>query len=83
MVAWLRALCLALVVGVLAGGEAQAKWLKADTQRFVIYSDGDERSLREYAAMLEDFDIILRHYHNVDQRIAPAQAPHLPRARLP
>lgn len=71
MVAWLRALCLTLVVGAFAGGEAQAKWLRAETQRFVVYSDGNESILREYALLLEDFDMILRLYHGVDQRQAP------------
>lgn len=71
MVAWGRALCLAAVLSFAAGAEAQARWLRAETQRFVIYSDGDERTLREYAYLLEDFDTMLRLDHGVDQRTAP------------
>lgn len=39
---------------------AQAQWLKAETPNFVIYSDGGERPLREFAQKLEVFDRFLR-----------------------
>ena len=71
MGAWLRALGLALVAGLMLGGPAHAKWLRAETQRFVVYSDGNEAVLREYAKLLEDFDTLLRYYHGVDSRRAP------------
>lgn len=69
-VVW-RTMAVTMALSLGLAGQAQAKWLRADTQRFTIYSDGGEFSLRNYASMLEDFDIVLRHYHNVDQRIAP------------
>lgn len=43
-----------------AGTAAQAKWLRADTPNFILYSDGNEKTLREYATVLEDFDGLLR-----------------------
>lgn len=42
---------------------AQAKWLKAETDHFVIHSDTGERELREYAVDLETFDALLRLRH--------------------
>ena len=35
---------------------AQAKWLRAESNHFIVYSNGDERSLRIYAQTLEAFD---------------------------
>ena len=67
----IRALGFALALSLALSGPAQAKWLRAESQKFVIYSDGDERSLREYVSILEDFDIVLRHYHGVSQKVAP------------
>jgi predicted Zn-dependent protease len=39
---------------------AEARWLRAESQKFVVYSDGDEQALRQYVANLEDYDVILR-----------------------
>lgn len=39
---------------------ADAKWLRADTDNFVIYSEGSEKSLRDFAGKLERFDATLR-----------------------
>lgn len=39
---------------------AQARWLEAETPHFVIYSDGTESALREFALLLEDYDGLLR-----------------------
>ncbi|HVI34071.1 hypothetical protein [Phenylobacterium sp.] len=56
---------LAAAVGLLIAGPAQAAWLKAEADRFIIYSSGPEHVLREYAAKLAAFDGLL-------QRLAPA-----------
>jgi tetratricopeptide (TPR) repeat protein len=53
------ALCAALLLAV-AATPARADWLKAETPNFIIYSDGGERPLREYATKLEVFDRFLR-----------------------
>lgn len=53
-----------------------AEWRRADTPRFIVYSDGDERSLRESALKLELYESALRSLHGMDpgasspQRIA-------------
>jgi hypothetical protein len=55
------ALCAALALATVMGASpARADWLKAETPNFIIYSDGGERPLREYAMKLEVFDRFLR-----------------------
>ncbi len=50
-----------VVLGLaLAATPAKADWRRAETPNFVIYSDGSERPLREYARKLEVFDRFLR-----------------------
>lgn len=39
---------------------AEAKWLRADTGNFIIYSEGSDKSLRDFANKLERFDATLR-----------------------
>jgi len=61
------------VAALLTPAVAQAKWLKAETDRFVVYSDGDERALRDYAIKLEDFDTLLRAFFALDPKGVPAR----------
>jgi hypothetical protein len=56
---------LALLV---APAAAEARWLQAETQRFVVYSDGEEDELRRYATDLANFDLALRLIHHVEGR---------------
>lgn len=68
----------AIVLGVMiAGGwgasAAQARWLRAETPHFVLYSDGPEANLRYFAADLEDFDALLRSAHGLDPDGRPAR----------
>ena len=44
---------------------AQARWLRAESPRFVVYSDGDPVTLRDYVARLEAFDATLRFIHGL------------------
>lgn len=55
-------LCLsvALIWVVMSASPAQAQWLKAESERFIVYSDGGERPLREFVLKLEVFDRLLR-----------------------
>lgn len=53
-------LWLAMVAALTIGNPAAARWLKAETQNFVIYSEGSEKSLRDYAEKLQRFDATLR-----------------------
>lgn len=54
-------------LGLLAGiaaitltSPAHAKWLRADTDSFIIYSESGEKPLREFAENLQRFDTTLR-----------------------
>jgi hypothetical protein len=44
-----------------AASPAEAKWLRADSNNFIIYSEGSERDLRDFAEKLERFDATLRY----------------------
>lgn len=60
---WIRfcfAALLALFAQVLVPSVAQAKWLKAETRHFVIYSSSSEKDLRSAAVRLERFDTLLK-----------------------
>lgn len=72
MFAWLRALGLALLASLMLGAPAQAKWLKAETKHFVLYGNGSERSLRDYATKIEVFHEALTFFHPIDDSI-PAE----------
>jgi len=52
-------LLLALLLVSLTPAAALAQWKRAESEHFVVYSDGSERSLREYTAKLERFDALL------------------------
>jgi Flp pilus assembly protein TadD len=56
----------ALMLVIASAGSAEARWLRAESPRFIVYSDGDERSLREYVQQLEVYDAILRWRHGID-----------------
>jgi hypothetical protein len=55
-----------VIVGVLVvacalwPAAASAQWLRAETDRFIVYSRGREAPLREYAVKLSTFDAVLR-----------------------
>ncbi|HYF23470.1 MAG TPA: hypothetical protein VD929_08750 [Caulobacteraceae bacterium] len=48
---------------VLTPAVAHAKWLKAESPHFIVYSDGAEDDLREQMLELEEFHAVLRQYH--------------------
>lgn len=64
---------LAVAALLLAPAAAQAKWLRAESAHFVVYSDSSESGLRTYAEDLEEFDRLLRRFHNnlPDDSVAP------------
>ena len=62
---WWKSLCAALLICIAAG--AQARWLRADTPNFILYSDGNERGLRDYATVIEDYDAFLRSMFGVKE----------------
>src|SRR5690554_1466596 len=49
------------LLGLIAWPDAaRAEWLRAESERFIVYSDGSERDLRNYVQDLETFDRVLR-----------------------
>lgn len=62
-----RRLLLALALLALTPATALAEWRRAESQHFIVYSDGSERSLRDYTARLERFDGLLRTRFGGDQ----------------
>ena len=42
---------------------ARADWLRAESDRFIVYSDGGERALRDYVQKLEIFDRVMQVRH--------------------
>jgi hypothetical protein len=71
--AWLGRAATAVVVAMvmLSPGAAQARWLRAESAKFIIYSDGDERGLRDYVGKLEEFDMVLRAFNGIDPKGVP------------
>ncbi|MBA4000589.1 tetratricopeptide repeat protein [Brevundimonas sp.] len=61
----------AVALMLLTASPARADWLRAESERFVIYSDGDERTLRAYAQKLETFDRVLRLFMGLSMDEAP------------
>lgn len=64
-----RLLILLLLLG--APTAASAEWHKAVTDHFVIYAEGDESALRDYAERLERFDSGARRLRNLPQATVP------------
>lgn len=56
---------LALAVLAIAPGGANAAWKEASTNNFLVYSEGSEAQLKEFATKLEKFNFVLRTYHKV------------------
>ncbi|MGZ8285170.1 MAG: hypothetical protein ACXWUQ_06060 [Allosphingosinicella sp.] len=52
-------------------GVARAEWKQATTTNFIVYSEGGEAQLREFATKLEKFDHVLRAYHGVTAPPSP------------
>lgn len=67
---WLTALMVAVLV-LCAPSAARADWLRAESERFIIYSDGSERDLRLYVQDLETFDRVLRLFMGLPMEEAP------------
>ncbi|HLL30103.1 MAG TPA: hypothetical protein VK403_03810 [Allosphingosinicella sp.] len=60
-----------LAMLVLAPASARAEWKEAATTNFVVYSEGGEAQLREFATKLEKFNYVLRAYHGVTAPPSP------------
>ena len=68
----IAALLLAVLVSVAAGATpARAEWLKAESERFIVYGDGNPRELIALTRKLETFDRVLRWRMGLDPEVAP------------
>jgi hypothetical protein len=56
----------------LSSGPAWATWYRAETDRFVVYGEGKEARVREYATKLQTFDTVLRLFHPTTRDKTPA-----------
>ena len=56
---------------VLAPATAEAKWLKAETKNFVIFSAGTDKELRRFAVNLERFHATAQRVYRVEARDNP------------
>jgi tetratricopeptide (TPR) repeat protein len=65
----IRLACAALLA--CAPAAANAEWKEATTTNFVVYSEGGEAQLREFATKLEKFNYVLRAYHGVKAPPSP------------
>jgi len=55
---------------------AAARWVRAESEHFILYSDGDEAVVRAYADKLERYDAMLRERHYIAKSgAAPRKLP--------
>lgn len=66
----LSALAAVVMVAVVAS-PAEARWLRAESPRFIVYSDGSESVLRAYVDKMEVFDTFLRARHGLPENGVP------------
>jgi tetratricopeptide (TPR) repeat protein len=64
-----------LALGVLLGlaAPAQARWLRAESPRFIVYSNGSEQDLKTFTSQLDDFDALLQMMLGVGHEAQPAK----------
>ncbi|WGM40201.1 hypothetical protein [Caulobacter sp. NIBR1757] len=61
----------AVVMLALAASPAEARWIKAESPRFIVYSNGSESVLRDYVSKMELFDTFLRARHGLPETGVP------------
>lgn len=60
LIKYLLAVAFVLMAQLPLASAASAKWLRADTRHFVIYSAGSSKELQQFGSNLERFDALLR-----------------------
>lgn len=60
------------LLGAFAPSLARAEWFRAETDRFVVYGEGREQKVRDYAVKLTTFDHVLRLFHPQTLKRVPA-----------
>lgn len=73
MMTGLRALFAGLLLALTLAGPAAAEWRRAESERFIVYSQGSEGALRRYVRSLEIFDYTLRRRMGLPVGEAPAR----------
>lgn len=68
----LAVLCATMALWLVAA-PAEARWIKAESPRFIVYSDGSESVLRSYVTKMELFDTFLRARHGLPESGVPAR----------
>lgn len=68
---WAVTVLAALGLLFLLPAAAQAKWLRAESPRFIVYSDRGESVLRAYVLQMETYDSLLRFEHGMPEKGAP------------
>lgn len=63
----------AVVMLSVAASPAQARWIKAESPRFIVYSNGSESVLRDYVTRMELFDTFLRARHGLPETGVPSR----------
>lgn len=75
MTTLLRGLCVLLAAVMLTAtvgvASAEARWLRAESERFVVYSEGSPAQLTAFVQKLETFDRLLRQRMGLDVDEAP------------
>lgn len=60
-----------LVLAIFTATPARAEWLKAESERFIVYGEGNPRELIAFTRKLETFDRVLRGLMGLDPAAAP------------
>jgi tetratricopeptide (TPR) repeat protein len=55
--------------------DATGRWIRGESEHFIVYSDRNEALIRRYVTMLEDFDGVLRLLHNKTDAETPRKLP--------
>ncbi|KSB90755.1 hypothetical protein AS593_16910 [Caulobacter vibrioides] len=55
--------------------DAPGRWIRGESEHFIVYSDRSEALVRRYVTMLEDFDGVLRLLHNKTDVETPRKLP--------
>ena len=61
----------ALALTLLTATPARAEWLKAESERFIVYGEGNPRELTAFTRKLETYDRVLRTLMGLDPTVAP------------
>lgn len=70
---FILAVVAALVLAVGFAAPAEARWLRAESPRFIFYGDSSEGLIRQYAEKMEVFDSLMRSLHGLPEDGVPGR----------